>query len=152
MDAPLPPRLLIASVVVAGLCVASGAVFFSATEVDPIGPLFHQALTGQIIVGLLAWSLLALGLRWLLLGRLPKMPISFVPGLIWGGFRIALLVATVIVIVVWLAALVLGLAVATTFFKALVLILMFSAFTGIAGGAFINSILAMGELRRRRAA
>ena len=97
----------------------------------------------------MAWSLLALGPRWVLVGKLPKRPVSFVPVLIWGGFRVALLVATVTVIVCWLAGLAFGLAVSTTFVRALILILIFSAFTGITGGAFINSMLAVGQWRRR---
>jgi len=152
MDPRSPARLWIALVVFAGLAVASGAVFYSATEHDPIGPLFRQSLTAPVIVGLMAWSLLALGARWLLVGKLPKRPVSFVPTLIWGGFRVALLVATVTAIVGWLAALALGLAVSTIVFRALVLILIFSAFTGITGGAFINSMLAIGEWRRRSGA
>ena len=116
---------------------------------DPIGPLFSQLLTIQVLLGLVVWALLALTARRLMVGKVDNMPKTSIAIFLWGGFRVALLVATVTAIVCWLAALALGLEIATAFLRALVLILVVTAFTGMFGGAFFNTMLVVRRLRER---
>ncbi|MEO8176313.1 MAG: hypothetical protein ABI626_06600 [Sphingomicrobium sp.] len=47
----------------------------------------------------------------------------------------------------WLIALALGLDIATPFIRAVVLLAVVTAFTGIIGGAFFNSVLAVQHWR-----
>jgi nitrate/nitrite transporter NarK len=63
---------------------------------------------------------------------------------------VALLVATVLLVICWLAALTFGLAAQTAFVQAAVLLLVVTALTGIAGGAFLNSALAIRHWRSKR--
>lgn len=53
------------------------------------------------------------------------------------------------VIMGWLIALALGLEIATALIRAGVLLVVAMAFTGIIGGAFLNSVLAVRHLRGR---
>jgi hypothetical protein len=149
MDVSPPARVLLTLVVVSGLLLASVAVFLSVGVGDPIGPLFRQALTIQVILGVVVWSLLAWAARRLVVGRLGNTPLTSTAALVWGGFRVALLIAAVTVIVCGLASLVLGLEIGTAFVRALVLIVVVTAFTGIIGGAFFNSLLVVRRLRER---
>ncbi len=141
MNTPRPSRLWLAFVVAAGFLLASGAVILTETKGDPIGPLFRHRLTVQIIVGLVIWSLLAWAARLLVVGKLPKLRLNSMATFLWGSSRIALLVATVTVMVPWLATLALGLVVETALARATVLLVMITAFTGIIGAAFFNSTL-----------
>ena len=59
----------------------------------------------------------------------------------------AFLLATITVIVGWLIALALGLEIETALIRAGVLLVVAMAFTGIIGGAFFNSMLAIRHLR-----
>jgi hypothetical protein len=112
--------------------------------------LFRQALTIQVILGLVVWSLLAWAARRLMVGKVEKMSATSIPTFIWAGFRVALLIAAVSAIVCWLAALALGLETATVFLRALILILVVAAFTGIFGGASYNSMLVVRRMRQRQ--
>lgn len=149
MDARAPARLLLMLVVLSGLLLASATVFLSVWLGDPVGPLFRQALTIQVILGLVVWFFLAWAARRLIVGKLANMPLASGAAFICGGFRVALLIAAVTLIVCGLASLALGLEIGTAFLRALVLILVVTAFTGIIGGAFFNSLLAVRRLRER---
>ena len=150
MDAPRPARLWLALVIAAGILLAIGAMFLSVVWGDPINPLFRHVLTVQVIAVLLAWSVLAWATHLLLFGRLPKLQLTSMPAFAWGGFRIALFVATVTAMVCWLASLALGLAVETVFIRAIVLLVIVTAFTGLIGAAFFNSLLVVRRLRARK--
>ena len=148
MNAPAPSRLWLAFPIAGGLLLAIGAVFLTVTRGDPISPLFRHPLTVQIIVGLLTWSLLAWTARLLIVGKLRKLRLNSMAAFIWGGSRLALWLATLTVLVSWLATLALGLLVETALARATVLLVMVTAFMGIIGGAFFNSTLV---IRRWRA-
>jgi hypothetical protein len=137
-------------VIVAGLLIAGGAVLLT-TQGDPINGLFRHVLTVEVIAGLLVWNLLAWAARRATVGKLPKMQLNSTATFIWGGFRVALFVATVTLLVCWVTALVIGLAVETAFIKAVVLLLLVTAFTGITAGAFLNSTLVVRRWRGHRA-
>jgi hypothetical protein len=136
----------LALVVAGALLLAGGALYLSITQGDPISPLFRHVLTIEVMAALVVWFTAAWTARRFTVGRLPKLQLGSA-GLLWGGSRVALLIATVLLLIGWLAALALGIAVQTAFLRAAVLLLVVTAFTGIAGGAFFNSILA---IRHRR--
>ena len=146
MEAPRPARLVGTLVVIAGLLLASGAAFL-AMHGDPTSPLFGNVLTVRVIVGLVVWSVLAWAARRVTLGRLPKMRLNSTATLVWGGFRVALFIAAVTLMVSWLLALALGGGVETTLVRALVLVLLVTFFTSIAAGAFFNSMLVVRRWR-----
>jgi hypothetical protein len=148
MDAPPPARLLLALVILGGLFLASGAVLM-AWSGDPVGHLFRQILTIQVILGLVAWNIFAWTARRLIIGKLDDMRLTSMAALIWGGFRVALFVAVVTIIVCGAVAWALGLETVTAFVRALVLIVIVTAFTGIFGGALFNSLLVVRRLRER---
>jgi len=127
-------------VIAAGLLIAGGAVLLTMQR-DPINGLFRHALTVEIIAGLLAWNLIAWAARRVTIGKLPKMRLNSTATFVWGGFRVALFVATVALLVCWVTALVIGLAVETMIVKAVLLLFLVTAFTGITAGAFLNSML-----------
>ena len=63
--------------------------------------------------------------------------------LLWVGSRLALLIATFLLVIGWFATLALGFAVQTAFIRAASLLCVVTAFTGIAAGALLNSMVAM---------
>ena len=66
---------------------------------------------------------------------------------VWGGSRVSLLIATIAEMVGCLIALALDLEIATAFVRAAVLLAVVMAFTGIIGGALLNSVLAVRHWR-----
>ena len=64
-------------------------------------------------------------------------------------FRLSLLLATVILLVIWLASAVAKWSLATMLLKAALMLLVLHVIVGIAGGAAINSILAIRRARSR---
>ena len=147
MNASLSARRASAIVIVEATLFAGGAVFLSVTERDPTISLFQHVLTIQVVAVILIWSLLAWSARWLIVGKLPELRLNSLSALILGGSRVAILIATVTVMVGWLIALALGLEIAPALFRAGVLLAVAMAFIGIIGGAFLNSVLAVRHLR-----
>jgi hypothetical protein len=140
------PKSALALVVGGALLLAGGALYLTVSRSDAVSPLFQHVLTIQIIIALAVWFAAARVARRFTVGKLQKLPLS--PGaVIWGSSRLALLLATVLLMIGWLAALILGLAVETAFVQAVVLLLIVTAFTGMEGGAFLNSILAIRHCR-----
>jgi len=150
MDAPRPARLWLVLVVAAGILLAGGTIFLSAIVGDPIGPLFRHVLSVQIVVVLLVWSGLAWTARLLLVGRLPRLRLSSMTAFAWGASRIALFLAMVTVMVCWLALVIVGRADNATFVGAIGLLVVVTAFTGLIGTAFFNSLLVVRRLRVRK--
>src|SRR5205809_765742 len=136
MFVPPPERTLVTHVIIASLLIASGAVYLTATQGDMLGPLFQHVLTGRVLVSIISWTCLAHAARRLLVGKLPKIRLSSRAALVWGGSRVALLIAVVMVLVIWITALTLGLAIKTALVRAMALLFVVTAFTGIIGGAF----------------
>ncbi len=151
MDPPPAARPVLALVISVALLLASGALLLTFTQGDSVSPLFGHVLTVQVILALVVWSLVAWGVRRLVIGKLPKMRLNSRAAFIWGGFRVALLIATVTLMVCWFAALALGLAAETAIVRAVVLLLVVTAFTGITAGASFNSMLVLKRWRDRRA-
>ncbi|HEX8214224.1 MAG TPA: hypothetical protein VF582_01995 [Allosphingosinicella sp.] len=141
-SAKMNMSLMIASAIL----LAGGALYLAITRGDPLSPLFRHGRTIEIIAVLLLWSMAALAVRRFTVGRLPELQLNL-PGVIWGGSRVALLIATVLLMVGWLAALAFGLTVQVAFLRAVVLLLVVTFFTGIAGKAIINSLLAIRHWR-----
>ena len=141
-------RLPLFFIAVAALALAISAVSLAVTFGDPVSPLFAHVLTIPVIAALVIWFALAWAARRATIGDLPKESVNSWAAFVWGGSRVALLLATVLVTVGWLITLALGLELATDFVRALVLLLVVTAFTGIAGGAFLNSVWAMRHWRR----
>lgn len=150
MSAPRPDRLLLTLVIVAGLLIAGGAVLLT-TQADPISGLFRHVLTVEVIAGLVVWNLLAWAARRVTVGKSPKMPLNSTATFVWGGFRVALFIATVTLLVCWVTALLIGFVLEAAFIKAVVLLLLVTAFTGITAGAFLNSMLVVRRWRGQRA-
>jgi hypothetical protein len=128
-------------VIAGALLLAGGALYLAITERDPVLPLFRNVLANQVMAALVVWFAAAWAARRFTVGKLPNLQLNSA-GLIWGGSRVALLIATVLLMTGWLAAFAFGLAVQTAFFQAAVMLLVVTAVTGIAGGAFLNSVLA----------
>lgn len=147
MHAPLLARTALALVIVGAILLSGGSLFLTFTRGDPASSLFQHVLTIQVIGVLLVWFLLASAARRLTVGKSPKISVNSWATLIWGGSRVSLLLATLIVLSGWLIALALGLDIATPLIRAVVLLAVVTAFTGIIGGAFLNSVLAIRHLR-----
>lgn len=147
MGASVSARRAIAFVIVGAILLSGGALFLTFTRGDPARSLFQHVLTIQVIVALLLWSFLAWSARRLTVGKSPKFRPNSVAIFIWGGSRVSLLIATVTAMVGWLFALALGLDIATALIRAVVLLVVVTAFTGIMGGAFLNSLLAVRHWR-----
>ncbi|MEO7411251.1 MAG: hypothetical protein ABIU10_08030 [Sphingomicrobium sp.] len=150
MGVPVPARSAIAFVIVGAILLLSGALFLTFTKGDPASALFQHVLTIQAIAALLVWFVLAWSARRLPVGKPPKLRPNSVATLVWVGSRISFLIATVIAMFGWLIALALGLDIATALVRAVVLLVVVTAFTGIIGGAFLNSVLAVRHWRGRR--
>ena len=147
MNAQLSGRSALAFIIVGGILLAGGALFLTLTRGDAASSLFQHVLTIQVIAVLLAWFLLAWSARRLIVGKLSKLRLNSLTAFIWGGSRVSFLIATLTVMVGWLSALALGLEIATAFLRAVVLLVVATAFTGIIGGAFLNSVLAVRHWR-----
>ena len=140
----------LAVVIFGAILLACGALSLSVTERDPAASLFQHVLTIKVIAVILIWNLLAWSARRLIVGKLPELRMNSLMALIWGGSRVAFLIATVAALVGWLIALALGLEIATALIRAVVLLAVAMAFTGMIGGAFLNSMLAIRRLRGQR--
>ena len=149
MDAPVSARSALKFVIAGAMLLAGGALFLTFTRGDAAGTLFQHVLTIQVIAVLLIWFLLAWSARQLIVGKLQKLRLNSLAAFIWGGSRVSLLIATVTVMVGWLVALALGLEIATAFVRAVVMLVVTTAFTGIISGAFVNSVLAVRHWRSR---
>ena len=135
-------------VAVMGVAVVSGAVYVSVTFGDPVGLLFRSILTGPVILGIVSWSLLALALRWLTIGKLVRPPFASKVTYLWGGSRLALILATLALGVTWLVSLALAWSSGAAILGAFIFIVVITAFTGLLGGAIGNSVLVAKHWRR----
>lgn len=143
MDAPISARSALAFIVPGAILLSGGALFLTVTRGDLPSSLFQQVLTIQFTAGLFVWFFLAWSARRLVVGKLPKPRSNSVATFVWGASRVSLLIATLTAMVCWLIALALGLDIATAFIRAVVLLVVATAFTGVIGGAFLNSVLAV---------
>ena len=146
MDAPVSARRALAFVIVGAISLAVGALFLTITSGDPASSLFQHVLTIQVITVILIWYMLAWSARRLIVGKAPELRLKSLTAL-WVLSRVSLLIATVTLLVGWLITLPLGLEIGTTLVRAGVLLVVATAFTGIIGGAFLNSMLAVRHLR-----
>ena len=117
---------------------------------DPVSALLQNPSTLYLLAGLVVWRLLAGAARWIILKALPNVGSEASAGLVWGSFRLALLVATVTALVGWLAAMTMGLALQAVLIEAVLLLVLVTAFTGVLGGAVFDSMLAVRHWRERR--
>ena len=136
----------LALVIAGALLSAGGVLSLAIAEGDAVGSLLRQVLTFQVFVPPMVWFAAAWGVRRFAIGKLPTLQLSFAE-VVWGGSRVALLIATALLLIGWLATLAFGLGVQLAFVRAVVLLAAVSALTGIAGGAYLNSMLAIRHWR-----
>lgn len=137
---PQSPRLVLAALIAGALALSGGAVALTATGGDAA---FGYIANIQFIIIVLAWAMLALAARWLVVGKVGEIASDSSAMLIWGGFRVCLLLAVVALLLGWVIALALGHDVRRLLLQAVVLMVVVAAVTGIIGGAAINSWLAV---------
>lgn len=142
MLARLSPKTYLAFVIAGAILFAGSALYFAITQGDNYGPLLRHVLSNQAMITILVWSVVALGARWLTVGKLPKSPQNSTT-VIWGASRLSLLIAVVLLMIGTLIALAFNLAPQLALFRAFVFLLVVTGLTGIAGGAFYNSMLAV---------
>ena len=146
MSAHPANRKILALVCVGAFFLAGGALYLAITEANLVGPLFRKVLTLKVMAALFIWFTAA----WAARRFAPRKAQTVKFGqtwLVWGGTRVALLIATFVLLMGWLATLALGLALQTAFIRAATLLCVVTAYTGIAGGALMNSMVA---IRHRR--
>jgi hypothetical protein len=142
--------MLVTLVVIAGLLLAGGAVYLTATQGDLLGPLFGDVLAMPVIGAVVVWFLMTWAARRTIVGSLPDTRRASNAALIWGGSRLALLLGVIILLVCWLGALALGFALEIALIRAVGLLAVLTAFTGIIGGAFLNSVATVRHWRVRK--
>ncbi|MES2904762.1 MAG: hypothetical protein V4696_11300 [Pseudomonadota bacterium] len=111
---------------------------------------FEYVANIWFILAILVWAVLAWTARRFIVGRVGETPANSLPVLIWGAFRVCLLLATVILLVCWLVALALGHGMERPMLQAVVLIVVVTAVSGIIGGATLNSLLAIRHWQHRK--
>jgi hypothetical protein len=149
MDRPPSSRLLLSLAVAAGALLAAGAVFLTRRPIAPLGSPFQPALTVPVMVSILLWALLSLAARRKFVGKLPKAQTFSLPALIWGGSRVAFACSFLILLTCWVISFAFDLEATPTFLQAGVLVLVWMGFTGLIGGAFLNSLLVVRRWRSR---
>ena len=149
MDDQPSARSALALVIVGAFVLAGIALFLTVRKGDVAGALFQHPLTIQLIAGIVAWSLLAWAARRLIVGKLSNTRLNLLPVIVWGGSRVSLLIAVIALLAGWLTALAGGLEIATLFGQALILLVVVAWFTGMIGGAFLNSLAAVRSWRGR---
>ena len=148
MDTTPRPRFVLLIVGVLALAVATGSIILAEAVGDPVGLVFHLRTTGPVVVGVLVWAVAALAVRSLIVGKFPSASVDSRAMLLWGGSRFVLLLAVVLNLVSWLISVALGLEVSNAFLRSLVFLIVVSAFLGIAGVAFLNSVVTVRSWRR----
>ena len=141
-------RFWLIYVILMGAAAASGAVYLAITFGDPVGLLIRNILTGPVILGIVSWSLLALALRWVTLGKTVRPSIASKGTYFWGGSRLALILATLALGVAWLASLALARSSEAAILGAFIFIAVITAFTGLLGGAIVNSVFVAKHWKR----
>ena len=138
------PRRALALLIAGSLALSGGALILAINSEDAVGSLFASVVTLPALAVLIGWALLAWLARRVAIGGVPEEPLGAF-GLVWGGFRVSLLFAVVPVLCGWLVALALGHDLQFALLRASVLLVVFTALTGIMGGAIFNSSLAVGR-------
>ena len=147
MNGPSSNRLLLSLVLPAAVLLATGAVFLEAHPIELSGVRDQDFPIVPVILIFLVWPLLSVTARLLFVGRLPKSPMPSWASLMWGAFRFAMFVSSLILLICWLISMSLGLHVQATFLRAALLLVVFMGLTGMVGGAFLNSILVLKRWR-----
>lgn len=143
-------RLATTLVVGAGIVLAAAAVLLSG-QGGPLSFMFRHGLFVGIMAGICVWNPIAWAARRVIVGKQPELCLSSTLTSLWGGFRVALLVAVVTLLVFAVAALAIGLGVGATLVKAIVLVMFVAAITGITAGAIFNSMLVVRHWRGHKA-
>lgn len=144
---PQSPRLVLAALVAGALLLAASALGLTATGGNAV---FGYVANIQAILAIIAWAALAWLARRLVVGRIEDKPSDSLALFMWGGFRVCLLLATVVLLVGWLIGLAMGHALQPALLQAVVLMVVVTAVTGIIGTATVNSWLAIRHWRRRK--
>ena len=129
--------------VVASILVACGAYYLVEAGIYRASELGARILNGLVIVAILGWSMVTWLVRRLTVGKLPKLSTKSPAVLIFGIFRLVLLVAIILSGISWLVALAFGLNGDQDFPEAFVLLVVSSALSSIIGGGIINLMLAL---------
>ena len=114
--------------------------------------MFGYVANIQAILVLIVWAALSWAVRRLVVGIVEDEPTNSLALFMWGGFRVCLLIATVVLLLGWLIALAVGHALQPALLQAVVLIVVVTAVTGMIGTAAANSWLVVRHWRRRKSA
>jgi len=148
MTTELRPRIILLIVGALAIALAIGSISLTMAVGDPIELVFHLQFTGLVVLGVLVWAVAALTARRLIIGKFPSASVDSRALFLWGGSRFVLLLAVLLDLVIWFVSIALGLEMSNTFLRGLVLLLVVSAFLGIAGGALLNSVVTLRHWRR----
>jgi hypothetical protein len=143
-----PARFVWPLVAVAAVAIAIATISLALVVGDPVGPLFRQPITVPLMLALFVWALLAGAARRLTVGKLPTVSVNSRAVFFWGASRFALLMAVVLVLAISLVSFAIGLEIAGALLRGSVLLIVVTGFTGLGGGAFLNSALAVKHWRR----
>lgn len=137
---------LILGIETTALAIAAFALSYAVGDI--LGMLFHYDATIWIIVALVAWFTVALAARLIRFGQIKGLKLTGRTIIGRALLRVALLLSCGILLAGWLTALATGSGLATVFIRATALLMVASFVVSVAGGATINSLLAVKRRRR----
>ena len=146
---PQSPRLVLSVLVAGALLLAGSAFALTATTGNTV---FGYLANIKAILVLIVWAALSWAARRLIVGIVDDEPTNSLALYMWGGFRVCLLLATIVLLLSWPIALAIGHALQPALLQAVVLMVVVTAVTGIIGTATANSWLAVRHWRRRKSA
>ena len=132
---------ILTAIVAASGSLTVGAYFLVSSGIYRASELGAHVINGPVIVAILGWGLATWLVRILVVGKRPKLPAHRLPILIFGLFRLMLLVATMLAGICWIVALAVGLKFGQDLLEAFVILIVSSALIGIVGGGIINALL-----------
>ena len=150
MVSPLRPRLT--RLLLGGGAVVIGLAAFAVCVAYGLTPaaFVNSPRKLSLWLGLLIWSVLARVARRVLVGRAERLRLTDGPVVVaFVLFKLSLLSAIVMMLVIWPASALVRWSLATMLFKAAMMLLVLHVIVGIAGGAAVNSTLALKRARSR---
>jgi hypothetical protein len=148
----LSSRAVRTALLLSGLAVAGGAIALTASVGDPISPLFQHAFAGPILLAIVAWGIVAIGVRWVRFGRSKKNPLGPTASSVWVCVYLVLLIAVFADLAFLVIALTLGLdaEVRGALIRSLIFLVLLYGVTSMLGTALFNSLVAVSSNRTPR--
>lgn len=145
------PRPWLIRLLLGGCAILIGLAAFAICLAYGLTPadFFGSSRKLSLWLGLLIWNVLAWVARRVLVGKTKGIRLTGIPVVAFVLFKLSLLSAIGILLVIWLASAVAKWSLATVLIKAALMLLVLNMIVGIAGGAAINSILAIRRARSR---